>query len=294
MGFKIEKAQRKKLKSRILLQGVSGSGKTYSALVLARSLGKKIIVIDTEDNSACLYENLCDFDVINMQPPYSPNNLVMAISQCESEGYDVIVVDSLTAFWAMTGGALEMVNKTANTQGKNSYTAWGDITPLQNKMIDKILHCKSHIICTARVKTDYVMEDYVSASGKTCQRPVKVGLKTIQREGLEYEFTIVFDVDRHHIATVDKTRADIFDGFSETITDEVGKKLLNWLDKGISQDQEQKQEQEQDLTPIAEKLITIKTIDELTKYFGEFEKMTPEIKQLFTSRKEAILKEGEK
>lgn len=245
--FTIEKATKKKLKSRILIEGQSGSGKTYSALVLARNLGKRICVIDTEDNSASLYADLCDFDVINMPAPYSINNLLMALEQVESLKYDVIVVDSLSAFWASSGGALEMQAKIAKTTG-NSYTAWNDITPLQNKMLDKILHCKSHIICTAKVKTDYVMEEYTAKSGKTCTRPVKIGMKTIQREGLDYEFTVVFRVDRQHLAITEKSRTPIFDDFNDIITDKVGQDLLAWLNDGAIVKDEPKQVDEPTIT----------------------------------------------
>ena len=158
-------------------------------------------------------------------------------------------------------------------------------------MLEKIQHCTSHIICTARTKTDYVMEEYVAKNGKVSQRPVKVGLKTEQKEGLDYNFTIVFRLDREHNATAVKTRASAFDNYYDVITEQTGEKILEWLEKGESVKQEQ--EQEIDLTPIAEKLVTLNTTDELTEYFKTIKPMTNEIKQLFTMRKEAILK-GEK
>ena len=137
MAFKIEKATRKKQKLRLLVEGQSGAGKTYSALLLAKTIGKSICVIDTEDGSASLYEDLCDFDVINMQPPYSPNNLIMAIEQVEKAGYDVIIVDSLSAFWSSQGGILDQQNVEVN-KGTNSFQAWGKLSPIQNKMLEKI------------------------------------------------------------------------------------------------------------------------------------------------------------
>ena len=290
MAFKIEKATRKKQKLRLLVEGLSGSGKTMSALILAKALGKKICVIDSEDSSASLYEDICEFDVINMQPPYSPNNLIMAIEQLEKAGYDVIIVDSLSAYWSSQGGILDQQNVEVN-KGINSFQAWGKLSPIQNKMLEKIQHCTSHIICTARTKTDYVMEEYVAKNGKVSQRPVKVGLKTEQKEGLDYNFTIVFRLDREHNATAVKTRASAFDNYYDVITEQTGEKILEWLEKGESVKQEQ--EQEIDLTPIAEKLVTLNTTDELTEYFKTIKPMTNEIKQLFTMRKEAILK-GEK
>lgn len=260
MAFKIEKASKKKLKARILLESVSGGGKTYSALILARNLGKKICVIDTEDNSASLYSELCEFDVIDFPKPYSPTNLIMAIEQLEEENYDVIVIDSLSAFWASTGGVLEIQTKMAKS--KNSFQAWGDVTPLQNKLIDKILHCKSHIICTTRLKTDYVMEEYTDGSGKIKSKPVKVGLKTVQREGLDYEFTVVFRLDRQHFATADKSRTPIFDDFNDLITDDIAIRFKNWLNDG-------KEEIKNNDLKIFEEMSNIDNMNDLAKFFKD-------------------------
>lgn len=279
MGFKIEKASKKKLKAKILLESAAGCGKSYSALILARNLGKKICVIDTEDNSASLYSDLCDFDVIDFPKPYSPTNLIMAIEQLEELNYDVIIIDSLSAFWASTGGVLEMQTKLA--KNKNSFQAWGDITPLQNKLVDKILHCKSHIICTTRLKTDYVMEEYADASGKIKTKPVKVGLKTIQREGLDYEFTVVFRLDRQHFATADKSRTPIFDDFNDLITDDVAIKFKNWLNDGV-------EIKKQDNTSIAKQISNCKTVEELMNLYNSLDVIDKDIKELFTLRRESI------
>ena len=284
MTFKIEKAERTKLKSRILIEGQAGSGKSMSALILARNLGKKICVIDTEDRSASLYDDVADFDVINMQAPFSPNNLVLAIQQLEDANYDVIVVDSLSAFWASTGGAVEM----AKNLGTNSFTAWDKITPIQNKMLDKILHCKAHIICCAKVKTDYVMEEYTDAQGKTKVKPVKVGLKTIQREGLDYEFTVVFRLDRNHIATVEKTRCPVFDNYTDIITDDTANKLLNWLAKGKEVEPVKKFDKNEH---IGVEIAKCNTLEELMDLYNKNKSESIEYSYLFTARKQEIEKE---
>lgn len=285
MAFKIEKATRKKQKLRLLVEGQSGAGKTYSALILAKTIGKNICVIDTEDGSASLYEDLCEFDVINMQPPYSPNNLIMAIEQVEKAGYDVIIVDSLSAFWSSQGGILDQQNVEVN-KGTNSFQAWGKLSPIQNKMLEKIQHCTAHIICTARTKTDYVMEEYVAKNGKVSQRPVKVGLKTEQKDGLDYNFTIVFRLDREHNATAVKTRASAFDNYYDVITEQTGEKILEWLEKGEVANVEE--EPLPNLTTVAKKIAKIQTLDELTDYFKTFKVVTEDMKELFTQRKLAI------
>lgn len=206
---RFQKATRKQSKLRLALVGPSGSGKTFSALSIAKHLGKRIAVIDSERGSARLYAGrAADFDVLELEN-YSPRDYYEAIREAEREGYDVIVVDSLTHAWSGKGGALEMVDNAARrSQSKNSYMAWRDVTPEHNALVDAMVGCKSHIVVTMRVKTEYVLEE--DKNGK--KTPRKVGLAPIQRDGLEYEFTVVGDLDLEHNLIVSKTRIEALDG----------------------------------------------------------------------------------
>jgi pantothenate kinase-related protein Tda10 len=69
-----KKAVRKKAKLRLGIEGPSGSGKSYTSLLIGKGLanGGKIAVIDTENSSASLYSHICDFDVADLDPPYTP------------------------------------------------------------------------------------------------------------------------------------------------------------------------------------------------------------------------------
>jgi len=222
MSF-FNKATKKSVKLRLLLQGASGSGKTYSSLVLAQSLGKKIALIDTEKGSASLYSDKFDFDVIEMNAPYEVAKFIQAIKEAEKEGYDVLVIDSITHEWQYL---LELHSK----MDGNSYTNWSKITPVHDKFLNAILTSNLHIIATARSKQEYTLEDQ---NGKKV--PVKKGLGMIQRDGLDYEFTIVFELNENHLAKAPKDRSGIFDGQDFPITTETGQKLLNWLDPSTIQ-----------------------------------------------------------
>ena len=90
----------------------------------------------------------------------------------------------------------------------NSYAAWRQVTPQHNKLIDAMLSSSAHIIATMRSKTDYVQVE--NERGKTEIR--KVGLAPVQREGMDYEFRVVFDLSVNHLVTVSKDRTTIFDG----------------------------------------------------------------------------------
>lgn len=226
MTIQIRKATRRKSKLRIGLCGVSGSGKTYSALKLAMGLGKKIGLIDTEEGSGDLYSHLGDYDIIGISAPYTMQKYLDAIKAFEKEGYDVIVLDSISHAWAGDGGLLDKQGKIADSGKVNSFAAWRTVTPEHNSFISAMLNSKSHIIATMRSKTEYVLE--TNERGK--QVPRKIGTSPVQRDGMEYEFTTVFDIDQNHIAHATKDRTSVFDGQYFKISEDTGAELIKWLD----------------------------------------------------------------
>lgn len=226
-----KKAEKKKQKLRLLIEGASGSGKTYSALKLAKGLaektGAKIALIDTEKGSASLYDTLTDFDVCELEPPFTPEKYINAIKEAQSAGYGILIVDSITHEWSGKGGCLDI-----QTALGGKFNDWAKVTPRHNAFIDAIISSPMHIISTARTKTDYALEDGLNKSGGKTTKPVKVGLKTEQREGMDYEFTIVFRINENHYAEANKDRTSLFNGVDEPISEETGYKLFNWLNSG--------------------------------------------------------------
>ena len=198
MGFR--KAERRKAKLRLGLVGSAGSGKTYSALLVAGGIGGKIALIDTENGSGDLYagmKGIPEYDVCTLAAPYTVQKYLEAIRDAEGSGYDVIIIDSLSHAWAGDGGLLDQQGKIADSGRGNSYTAWRQITPMHNKLVEAMLTSPCHIIATMRAKTEYVLE----TNDKGKQTPKKVGMAPVQREGMDYEFTVVFDLDANHNAT---------------------------------------------------------------------------------------------
>jgi hypothetical protein len=186
------------------LQGPSGSGKTYSALLLAYGLVKdwdKIAVIDSENHSADLYAHLGDYSVIAITPPFSPEKYIEAIALCEAAGMEVIINDSISHEWEGQGGIIDVHS---NMVG-NSFTNWSRVTPRHNAFVNKILQSPGHIIATIRSKQDYILSE---KKGKMI--PEKIGLKGVTRDGMDYEFTIVLDLDLKHNATASKDRTGLF------------------------------------------------------------------------------------
>ena len=124
------KAIRAKSKLRLAISGPSGSGKTYGALMVAKGLGGSIAFIDTERGSASLYSDLVDFDVAEINPPYTPERFIEAIKGAEKAGYNTIIIDSITHEWNGAGGCLTLVDQIAGAKFKgNTWSAWNVVTP---------------------------------------------------------------------------------------------------------------------------------------------------------------------
>lgn len=223
----IRKAERKKAKLRLGLSGPSGSGKTFSALKLAFGLGGKVGMIDTEHGSGDLYAHLGDYDIINIEAPYIAKKYLDAIKAFEAAGYGTIIIDSLSHAWAGDGGLLDKQGKAADRL-KNSYTAWREVTPDHNALVDAMLQSSCHIIAAMRSKTEYVLEE--GANGKKVPR--KIGMAPVQRDGMEYEFTVFLDITHDHTATPSKDRTGLFDGEYFQISEKTGQSLLAWLESG--------------------------------------------------------------
>lgn len=235
--FTFKKATKTKSKARISLTGPSGSGKTFSALLIARGLGGKIALIDTERGSASKYagdpEIGVDFDVLDLER-HHPEEYIAAINAAAAAGYDVLIIDSLSHAWAGREGALELVDRATKRLGTgNSFQAWGEVTPLHNRLVDTIIGAPLHIIATMRSKTEYVIET-VEKNGRTINVPRKVGTAPVQRSEMEYEYDIVGDLHIDHTLVITKTRCRALDGVTIELPGvELGMQVRQWLDEGF-------------------------------------------------------------
>lgn len=227
------KAERKKAKLRLAISGPSGSGKTYSALLLAKGLGGKISVIDTERGSASMYSHLVDFDVMELKDPFSPERYINAIKEAEQAGYNTLVIDSITPEWSGIGGILQLNQQIADAKFRgNTWSAWSETDPRHRHFIDAMLQSNLHIIVTMRSKTETAQEKD-EKTGRT--KVIQLGMKAEQRDNIIYEFTTVLDlVHDKHYANATKDRTGIFMGADpEVISEKTGTKILTWLNSGV-------------------------------------------------------------
>jgi len=196
-------ATRSAVPVKVALVGPSGSGKTYTALRLARGIAGsdgRVALIDTEHGSASLYADEFTFDTNLMQPPYSPGRFAQGIALAAQAGYDVLIVDGISPAWNGPGGVMEIVDQ--NAMGGNSWSGWAKGSPAHQQLVQAILAAPIHLICTMRSKTAWVLE--TNAKGK--QQPRKVGMEPIQRDGIDYEFSVVGELDLEHHFHVTKSR----------------------------------------------------------------------------------------
>ena len=268
MNFQIKQSERREAKIKLALKGISGSGKSLSALLLAKGLCSvdlsQTVVIDTE-NSIELYAHVGNFHVLNLPKPFSPENYIKAIETCESAGFEIIIIDSISHCWH------HLLQIHGSMQG-NSFTNWSKITPLQNAFVQRILDSNSHIICTMRSKQDYLIQ---TQNNKTTIE--KTGLKPIQREGIEYEFTTVLDLDINHKAKAVKDRTGLFaDKERFTITESTGKQILSWANNEVRVDD------------IKQEIQKTTSIDQLTAIYKLYPSMYSMLSQDFEQQKDKI------
>jgi hypothetical protein len=269
-GF--QKATKAAAKLRLGLIGPAGSGKTMTALRIAAGLGGRVAVIDTERGSASLYvgERGLDFDVMELDS-YEVERFLEAIQAAAAGGYSTLIIDSLSHAWAGKGGILEFVDKAGKrSQTGGNFGAWRDATPRHNALVDAILGAPLHVICTLRSKVEYVVEN---VGGRNQVR--KVGLQPVQRDGLEYEFTVVGDVTQDHDLVVTKTRALFLkDAVIREAGEDLGRQLAGWLASGTEQrpggsSTPAPHPQRPDATPAAAGPLTEPLRDQIAAYIAQ-------------------------
>ncbi len=208
MTITFQRATKAQLKARLAIDGPTGSGKTWTSLEVARGLAGddgRIVLIDSERGSGALYSDEFAYDYFRFEPPYDPAKLTEVVRAAETQGYDVIVVDSLSHFWEGEGGTLDIVDAAAQRSHGNTYAGWKVGTPALRHLIDALLGLDAHLIVTMRSKMEYLLTE----NDKGKQVPTKVGMAPVMRAGVEYEFQLVGDMDLEHRMVITKSRCKV-------------------------------------------------------------------------------------
>lgn len=219
-----ERAQKKNAKLRLAISGVSGGGKTFSALQLAKEFGKKIAVIDSERGSASLYADVFEFDVSEMEGA-SLTAYREKIQEAAEAGYEVLVIDSYSHSWL---DVLDKIDKAGGWKSKVGQS----VSPETARLVQAVLTYPGHVIATFRSKMEYNY-DKDDKTGKGTVR--KIGLAPVARPDTEYEFTVWLEVTREGALTVSKTRCSALNEpvyNRDTDIPKIAKTLKAWLNSG--------------------------------------------------------------
>lgn len=269
--MELRTAQRNKAKIKMALAGPAGSGKTKSSLFIAYGLcgnWNNVAIVDTENNSADLYADLGPYQVLALSPPFTTEKYINAIIICQQKGIEVIIIDSITHEW-------EYILELHGNMAGNSYTNWHKVNPTHNSFVQAILQSPIHIISTIRTKQDYILSE---KNGKMV--PEKVGMKSITRDGMDYEFTLVFDLDMKNQATTSKDRTGLFMGKTPfVISPQIGKAILDWCNQG---------KEGKAIDEFAEKINGCKSIDELLGLYMKSPDNQQSYLTQFTSKRQEL------
>ena len=231
-----KRATKEKLLLRVCLCGVSGSGKTLTALKIAEALGRPVRGIDSERGSMRKYaDKVAPFEVLELESDQSAAAYVAAIDEASYDGFrGTLVIDSLSHAWIGKGGALEQVDRIASqSRSGNSFTAWREVTPMHNKLVDALLAFPGHVIVTLRVKTEYILEE----GARGTKIPRKIGTQPVMRDGIEYEFDVCGDMDLENKLMISKTRCSALAGQSFVRPGkDIGRILLAWAEDGVERE----------------------------------------------------------
>jgi hypothetical protein len=223
----LRKATRSKAKIRLGLSSVSGGGKTYSAILIAKGMYPltKVAIIDTEEGSADLYADMGDYNVLTLKAPFTPEKYIKAIDECVAANMELIIIDSITHEWDGKGGCLEIQQALGG-----EYRHWASVTPRHQAFVNAITQCPVHVITTVRRKQDY--EIVQKSNGKSGVN--KLGLKEVTRDGFEYELTANLEIEMNHHATASKDRTGLFMGKPAFIpSEETGRMIMEWCEAGV-------------------------------------------------------------
>ena len=173
MIYTFRRAVREQVPLIIGLSGGTGSGKTYSAMRMAKGMaqGRPFCVIDTENGRASHYADQFTFDVLDLRAPFTPDAYAKAIAAADQAGYPVVVVDSMSHVWAGDGGVLDWQENELDRMAKDDYNrreackmaAWIKPKMAHKHMMQTLLQVKAHLILCFRAEEKIEM---VKVGGK--------------------------------------------------------------------------------------------------------------------------------
>ena len=237
-------AVRQGVKALILLYGPSGCGKTYSAIQVARGLvgpEGRIAFMDTEAGRGSHYANLTPYDRADLSPPFAPARYLEVIEAAEAEGYDALIIDSISHEWEGEGGVLEQAESIEISTRKSGLHCWNKPKGAHKKLINRLLRTRLHIIFCARARE----KPKTVTNDKGRQEIVSDGFQPIVEKNFPYEMLISVGMNDQKPGVPDlsmhkKIPGELQPAFppNKYIGIETGQLLRKWLDGAAPVDDE--------------------------------------------------------
>lgn len=251
--FKIEDAEREGARLVLGVAGISGSGKTHGALLLAWGMAnydsQKVGLICTENRRGRLYSDILvdskgkvhKFKVIDMPPPYSPQRYIEAIKAFADYGVEVIVIDSVSHEWEGQGGCEDIAHAPDSNGRTPKQPRWNEAKREHKSFMNAMLQSPAHIIACLRAREKVKLE---KRDGKTEYIPQ--GVLAIQEKNFTFELTASVMMwnggKSREVLKCPSELVPIFgnpgewaDGY---LGHEHGKRLRDWVDGGKHLDPE--------------------------------------------------------
>lgn len=223
-----QRASRKGTYCLIGLTGQSGSGKTMSAILMARGLvgsNGKIALLDTENGRGSVFAGLTAYDIDELWPPFAPSCYSSKVREAEKASYDCLIIDSGSHEWEGEGGVLEMAEAT----GKQGLQKWLKPKTEHKKFINTVLQSRMHVILCLRGK-EKLAQVRNQRTGK--DEIVSMGIVPIQEERVLFEMTVSLIMsEENQTPTIRKCPYDLVAAFPEgrRINEKTGEAIAEWL-----------------------------------------------------------------
>lgn len=224
----------------VALVGGTNSGKTYSALRLARGIAGpqgKIAVLDTEGGRTLHLKEHFEFDVALLEPPFSSEKFSQAAIDAEAAGYAVLVIDSFSMEWVGDGGVLDMQERELDRMAGDDWkkrervymASWVKPKRKHKKMVNSFLQRTMPVVFAIR--------------GEESIKPAEEGGKPLKIFKMQMDHRFAFEVTvSFRLAQDNKGMIDLSDAKSwkmesahekifhhgEQLSEDHGAKLAAW------------------------------------------------------------------
>jgi AAA domain len=231
--MEIKKAIRHSVNMIMSISGVSGSGKTYTGLLLAAGLagpGGKVGFLDTENGRGCMYADSPGimaalpqgYDTIELSAPFHPLRYIEAIDEFERAGHNVLVIDSGSHAWEGSGGCTDIAEK---DKGR-----WNGAKLANKRLVSRLLNSPMHIVVCLRAREKSKI--IPAANGKK-EEVISLGILPVSEKNFPYEMLLSFFVEeKTHLATQVKCPEPLLSLFPapKLLTKEDGERIREWND----------------------------------------------------------------